>query len=227
MAKSLTEIFESYTSVIDLLRNEKFQDLLLNYERAKKVFIVGYEVQDNVDSMILFDKGGNIMKPEDYLIAFSKFVTENQTSIDAIAILLNRPKSWNTAALNELKLKLKENTFFEDDLQKAHKSVYHKEMVDIISMVKHAAKTNEPLFSPEERVEKAMQRVRSKQFFSEEQNNWLDYIAEHLKQNMTLDEEDFSIVPALSDRGGLNKFKKVFADDYSKIINEINLAIAV
>jgi len=43
---------------------------------------------------------------------------------------------------------------------------------------------------------------------------------------MTLDEDDFSIVPALTDRGGLNKFKKVFADDYNKIINEINLAIA-
>ena len=28
------------------------------------------------------------------------------------------------------------------------------------------------------------------------------------------------------DRGGLNKFKKVFTNDYNKIINEINLAIA-
>lgn len=226
MAKSLPEIFESFTSVMELLRNEKFQDLLMNYERSKKVFLVGYEVQDDVSSMILFDRGGNIMKPEDYLSAFSKFVKENQTSIDAIAILLNRPKNWNTEVLNDLKRKLKENTFFEDDLQKAHKSVYHKEIVDIISMVKHAAKTNEPLLSPTERVEIAMQRVRKKQIFTEEQNNWLDYIAEHLKQNMTLDETDLKELPVFTDRGGLKIFKKVFAKDYEKIINEINLAIA-
>jgi type I restriction enzyme R subunit len=54
----------------------------------------------------------------------------------------------------------------------------------------------------------------------------MEYIKEHLKQNMTLDEEDFSVVPALSDRGGLSRFKKVFGGDYSKVISEINLAIA-
>ncbi len=92
MAKTLPEIFESFTSVMELLRNEQFQKLLVDYERAKKVFLVGYEVQDEVSSMVLFDRDGNIMKPEDYLLAFSKFVTENQSSIDAISILLNRPK---------------------------------------------------------------------------------------------------------------------------------------
>ena len=74
MAKELSEIFESFSSVMELLRNEKFQDLLVNYERAKKVFLVGYEVQDEVSSNVLFDSGGNILKPEDYLLAFTKFI---------------------------------------------------------------------------------------------------------------------------------------------------------
>ena len=54
----------------------------------------------------------------------------------------------------------------------------------------------------------------------------MEYIKEHLKQNMTLDEEDLQELPVFADRGGLNKFKKVFADDYTKLIQEINLAIA-
>ena len=226
MAQSFPEIFDSFTSLMKLLRDTQFQDLLVNYERAKKVFIVGYEVQDEVRSEILFERGGNLLKPEDYLLAFSQFVKENETAIEAISILLNRPKNWNTNALNQLKIKLKENSFYEDDLKRAHKSVYQKELVDIISMIKHAAKETEPVLSPEERVELAMQRVRSKQIFSEEQNHWLDYIAEHLKQNMTLDENDLKELPVFTDRGGLKKFKKVFEKDYSKIINEINLAIA-
>jgi len=211
---------------MELLRNEKFQDLLVNYERAKKVFLVGYEVQDDVSSQVLFDREGNILKPEDYLLAFSKFVRENESAIEAIAILLNRPKNWNTNALNELKKKLKENTFYEDDLQKAHKSVYHKEMVDIISMIKHAAKESEPLLTPEERVNKAVQKVTEGKQLNEEQQQWMEYIKEHLKQNMTLDENDLKELPVFTDRGGLKKFKKVFAGDYEKIIQEINLSIA-
>jgi type I restriction enzyme R subunit len=153
-------------------------------------------------------------------------VKHKEKEIEAIAILLNKPKNWNTKALNELKQKLKENDYDEVSLQKAHKIVYHKDTIDIISMVKHAAKETEPLLSPEERVTQAIQKVTAGKKLNDEQQKWMEYIKEHLKQNMTLDEDDFSIVPALSDRGGLNKFKKVFTYDYKKIINEINLAIA-
>lgn len=226
MAKPFTDIFEGFTSIMELLRNEKFQDLLVNYERSKKTFLVGYEVRDDVSSQILFDRGGNLLKPEDYLLSFSKFIKDNETAIEGISILLNRPKNWNTKVLNDLKRKLKENTFFEDDLQKAHKSVYQKEIVDIISMVKHAAKETEPLFSPEERVNQAIQKVCAGKKLNEEQQKWMGYIKEHLKQNMTLDEDDLKELPVFTDRGGLKKFKKIFADDYEKIINEINLAIA-
>lgn len=227
MAKSFPEIFESFTNVMEFLKNEQFQKLLVDYERAKKVFIIGYEVQDEVSSMILFEAEGRYgLQPTDYLIAFSEFVKLNKNEIEGIAILLNKPKDWNTKALNELKQKLKESNYDEANLQKAHKIVYHKDAVDIISMVKHAAKDSEPLLSPEERVNQAIQKVIAGKTLSDEQHKWMEYIKEHLKQNMTLDEQDFSIVPALSDRGGLNKFKKVFAEDYDKIINEINLAIA-
>lgn len=226
MSKSLSNIFESFSSVMELLRDDKFQDLLVNYERAKKVFYIGYEVMDEVSSSPLFDMYGNALKPEDYLLAFSKFVKENETAIDAISILLNRPKNWNTKALNELKSKLKENTFFEDYLQKAHKLVYHKEMVDIISMVKHAAKDSEPLLSPDERVSKAIEKVITGKNLNDEQLIWMSYIGEHLKQNMTLDENDLKEVPVFADRGGLKKFKMVFTGDYKKIIDEINREIA-
>ncbi len=111
-------------------------------------------------------------------------------------------------------------------MQKAHKIVYQKDAVDIISMVKHAAKETEPLLSPEERVSQAIQKVTTGKKLNDEQQKWMEYIKEHLKQNMTLDEVDLQELPVFADRGGLNKFKKVFADDYTKWIQEINNAIA-
>lgn len=227
MPKPLSEIFESFTSVMGLLRNEQFQDLLVNYERAKKVFLVGYGIDDVVKSDVLFEAEGRFgLKPTDYLTAFSEFVKKKQNEIVAISILLNKPKGWNTKALNELKQKLRENNFDEADLKKAHKIVYQKNTVDIISMVKHAARETEPLLSPDERVNLAIKKVTSGKNLTPDQQKWMDYISEHLKQNMTLDEEDFSVVPALADRGGLTKFKRVFSDGYHKIIEEINVAIA-
>lgn len=227
MAKPFPELFESFTSVMELLRNEKFQDLLENYERAKKVFLVGYEVQDNVSSDVLFEaEGRSGLKPIDYLIAFSEFVKQNENEIEAISILLNRPKSWNTKALNQLKQKLKENNYNEINLRNAHNIVYHKEIVDIISMVKHAANEAEPLLSPEERVTQAIQKVTAGKQLTDDQQKWMGYIKEHLKQNMTLDKTDLEELPVFADRGGFSKFKKVFQGEYDQIINEINQAIA-
>lgn len=211
---------------MELLRDPAFQDLLVNYERAKKVFLVGYEVQDEVKSEILFEANGKYgLKPEDYLVAFAEFVKEKEKEIEAIAILLNKPAHWNTKALNELKAILKANSFDETDLRKAHKVVYHKEVVDIISMVKHAARDTEPLLTPEERVNKAIENITAEKTLQPEQMQWLEYIKEHLKQNMTLDADDLNELPVFADRGGLKKFKKVFPD-YETIINEINMAVA-
>ncbi len=226
MAKTFSEIFESFSSVMSLLRDENFQDLLINYDRAKKTFIVGYPIEDEVNSEIIFIREGSVLKPEDYLLAFSKFIKENENSIEAISILLNRPKYWNTKALNDLKKKLNENSFLEINLRKAHKLVHHVEIVDIISMVKHAVKETEPLLSPDERVSNAIDKILKGKELNAEQQKWMGYIKEHLKQNLTLDEDDLKELPIFTDRGGFNKFKKVFPQDYEKIISEINLAVA-
>jgi type I restriction enzyme, R subunit len=227
MAKPFSEILGSFGSVMELLRNEKFQELLQNYERAKKVFFVGYEVKDSVNSDVLFEAGDRYgLKPEDYLVAFSEFIRHHEKEIEAVTILLNKPRDWNTKVLNELKKKLKENDFDEVNLEKAHKIVYHKDAVDIISMIKHAARETEPLLSPEERVANAIQKVIAGKHLNEEQQKWMGYIREHLKQNMTLDEDDLKVLPVFANRGGLNKFRKVFAEEYKNIIHKINQSIA-
>lgn len=226
MAKPFNDIFQNFGSLMELLRDPAFQDLLENYERAKKVFLVGYEVEDEVKSEILFEANGKYgLKPEDYLVAFADFVKEKEKEIEAISILLNKPAQWNTKALNKLKVILRANSFDETDLRKAHKVVYHKEVVDIISMVKHAARDTEPLLTPEERVNLAIEKITNGKTLQPEQQQWLEYIKEHLKQNMTLDVDDLNELPVFTDRGGLKKFKKVFPD-FETIISEINMAIA-
>src|SRR6185436_12708744 len=181
-----------------LLRNPDFQALLVNYHREPKTFVIAYETEDTVSAESLVNGlDGKEYKPEDYLAAFGRFVKENPAQVTAIEILLDRPKEWNTEALGELRKKLSATTerFTPENLEKAHRVRYDKALVDIISMVKHAAREEEPLFTAEERVRHAFAKVTNGKQFSEEQGKWLDRIREHMIANLSIDKEDFEVVP--------------------------------
>jgi len=219
-------IKNDFANTMKLLRDKDFQELLLNYERAKRQFLVGYEVEDDVSSDVMIHIGSDYQKPEDYLESFARFVKENPERIDAIKVLLERPKDWKTGALKELREKLAINKYPEKDLRKAHQVVYHKALADIISMVKHAARAEEPIYSAEERVDRALGKVTAGKTFTGEQTKWLGYIREHLIENLTIDLEDFDCIPVFERHGGKAKANKVFENKLETLIAEINFAIA-
>jgi len=220
------KIRNDFTNTMKLLRDKDFQDLLLNYERAKRSFLIGYEIEDDVSSEVMIPFGSDYQKPEDYLDSFARFVRQNPEQIEAIRVLLERPKDWKTEALKELREKLALNKFPEIELRKAHRLVYNKVLADIISMVKHAARAEEPIYSAEERVDRALQRVTADKTFTEEQMKWLGYIREHLIENLTIDLKDFDYIPVFERHGGKAIANKVFDNKLETLIAEINYAIA-
>jgi type I restriction enzyme R subunit len=225
-AGQLPETIKSdFTNTLKLLRNQEFQDLLVNYQRAKRSFLVAYETEDEVSSA-RHSFFGVHEKPEDYLTAFARFIKENSDKITAIKILLDRPKQWNPAALDELRQKLKENLYDEKTLSEAHKVVYRKALADIISMVKHAARDAEPILTAEERVDRAIQKISQNRSFNEEQGKWISLIREHLIQNLTIEEADFDGMPIFEQYGGKGKARRVFGDRLPSLIEELNLAVA-
>jgi len=220
---------EDFTATMGLLRNPDFQNLLHTYPRPPRTFFVDELTQDTVTSKWLVrDAEGREYKPVDYLVAFSRFVKENPDHIEAIGILLNRPKEWGTDPIKELITKLAATPmrFTMENLQRAHQVRYHKALVDIISMVKHAAKEEEPLFTAEERVARAFDRITAGKTFTAEQQAWLGRIREHLIANLSINEEDFEIIPIFMDHGGLRRASQIFGPDLPTLIQELNEAVA-
>jgi type I restriction enzyme R subunit len=218
-----------FTGTMSLLRNADFRHLLVHYERAKSPFFKAYPTIDEVSSTFLIRDGmGNEYKPEDYLQKFAKFVHENEDKVQAISILLKRPKSWDPAALIELKNILKSSPPYFDmsNLQKAHRICHHKALVDIISMVKHAAAEKSPLWTAEERVESALLKVVEGKMLDYEQRRWFSYIRDHLIQNLSIDMQDFDHVLVFERAGGLKKAKRVFGNELEPLIRELNTALA-
>jgi type I restriction enzyme, R subunit len=209
-----------------LLRDKKFQHLLLNYERPKREFLIGYEVEDAVTSEVMIRAGSQYQKPEDYLDSFARFVRENPDHIEAIQILLQKPREWKAEILSELRKKLAQNNYPEKELQKAHKLVLNKALADIISMIKHTAAGQEPIYTAEGRVDRALKKVMIGKSFNEEQLEWLEFIRQHLIANLSIAMEDFDYAPVFERHGGKGKANKVFGGGLEFLVAEINYAIA-
>jgi type I restriction enzyme R subunit len=218
---------KDFTGTMKLLRNKDFQKLLVEYKHPKRPFFRGYDTEDTVETEIMFRVGGDYQKPEDYLKAFERFVRDNPDHIEAIAILLSRPKSWNTDALEELRNKLKQSDFDERNLQEAHKCVYDKPLADIISMIKHASDFGAPILNAEERISIAMQGITEREDFTDEQLQWLSYIRQHLVENLAIAEKDFETMPVFERHGGLVRAKEVFGEGLNELITRVNSAVAV
>ena len=230
LAKTLAAALQkNFTPTMGLLRNPDFQRLLQDYKRKPRVFFVAHTAQDEVSSeWLVRGLDGKEYKPDDYLAAFAAYVADHQSDIDAIAILLKHPQKWNPDALKSLRdtLAATPQRFTVPNLQKAFELRRHKALADIISMVKNAADAQNPLLNASERADLAMHAIQNGNTFTADQLVWLDRIRTHLRENLSIDQDDFDSQPVLSDFGGWGKAAKVFEGRLPALVQKINEAIA-
>jgi type I restriction enzyme R subunit len=215
----------NFAETMRMLRDADFQELLEKYPRARQRFVEAPTVVDTVESEWLIKAGvGREYKPEDYLDLFVRFVNEHAEEVRAISILLGRPREWSADALRELRAALRDapEQFTDSNLQRAFEASRHKALVDIISMVKSAAISSSPLLTAEERVNAAVARVSSGIDLSEDQEQWLEYIRQHLVLNLSVEREDFDLVPVLADHGGWGRADRAFGGELTALLDRVN-----
>jgi type I restriction enzyme, R subunit len=225
-ARDLPQRLErDFAGTMRLLRTPDFKQLLENYPRARRTFLVAPGVEDDVSSQTV-ERFGPFEKPEDYLSAFARFVRENSAKVNALAVLLRRPAGWGPQSLQQLRDEMLKHQFAESKLRQAHARLGHRAVADVISLVKHAAAEESPLLSAEGRVTAALARLEKKLTLSTEQQQWLMLIREHLISNLSLDEADFDNQPIFADRGGTARARKLFGKQLPTLIIRINEEIA-
>jgi hypothetical protein len=131
-------------------------------------------------------------------------------------------------ALAELKDRLIQapDGFTVESLQKAHQVCYKKSLVDIISMVKHAAREQELLLTAEERVDRAFVQITADRQFTDAQQQWLERIRAHLIENLSTDPEDFDDLPVFARYGGWAKADRDFDGELMEVLTTVNGAVA-
>jgi type I restriction enzyme R subunit len=220
---------KSFSPTMQTLRAQDFQRLLDDYPRGQRTFIVAPTVTDTVGSeWLIRGADGKQYKPDDYITVFFDFVRDNSAAIDALAILLSRPRDWNPDALLALRDALKgaPQHFTEQNLERAFRARYHKALVDIISMVKHAAADTAPLLTAAERVDAAIASVVDGRELTEAQSAWFGRIRLHLIENLSIDRDDFSLIPALSGPGGWGSADRSFDGQLADLLADVNRELA-
>jgi type I restriction enzyme R subunit len=112
--------------------------------------------------------------------------------------------------------------FSEEKLEKAIELSKHKALVDIISMVKAAADESSPLLTAVERVDAAIAKSLDGRPLTQAQCRWMDRIRQHLVANLSIEQDDFTYIPILSDPGGWGRANRDFNGDLISMINTLN-----
>ncbi len=184
-------------------------------------------ISDAVDKVVNVSRGyghGN-QKPADYIENFNKFVKENVNTIPALQVIATRPKDLTFDELKNIKLKLEQNGFKENDLQSAWKNVNHVQTTaDIISFIRQAAAGSE-LVDHDVRIHNAMQKVYGLADWTIPQKKWLKRIENQLISSTVLGpnaEKAFDDNYFFKRHGGYKQIKKIFPENADQIIYVLN-----
>lgn len=183
----------------------------------------GKIIDSHPDVLVSHTRGyGNGQRPEDYLDAFKRFVTENMNRIAALKVICTKPSELTRASLKALRLELDRHDFTEKLLNSAWKDMTNEEIAaDIISFIRQQA-LGSSLISHEQRVKHAIARLRQNHSFSKMQLDWLRRIEGTLLDECVLDDETFE-TGAYKTQGGFKQIDRRFDGKLKDVIHEINL----
>ena len=179
-------------------------------------------ISDKEDELVSHDRGyGEGKKPEDYLAEFRAFVTDNMNKIAALNVVCTRPKELTRESLKALKLELDRHRFTEQQLNTAIKELKNEDIAaDIISIIRQQA-IGSMLLSHEERIKRAVDKLKKNHNFSKMELGWIDKIEMSLLNESIINKETFE-AGAFKIQGGYNRINKVFGNQLDGIINELN-----
>jgi len=209
--KNVNQYIEDYGHLWEFLDREKGK--ALNYGTLYS------DHQDRLEETTrAYEKD---LKPQDYLESFTDFIKNNRNEIIALNIVCTKPSSLTRTDLKELRLILDAQGFNKNNLNTAYKEVTNTEIIaDIIAHIRTSA-LGENLVSHKERITEAVSKLKQSHKWNQIQLKWLDKIEAQLQKESIITLEDLDNPPFSVD-GGLKKLDRVFQNETTQIIKELN-----
>lgn len=209
--ENVTQAIQDYRHLWEFLDREKGRSL--NYQTLYS------DHEDKVEEVSRAYE--NNLKPKDYLESFAEFIKNNRNKIAALNIVCTKPSTLTRKDLKEIRLILDTQGFNKNNLNAAYKEVTNTEIVaDIIAHIRTSA-LGENLVSHQVRISNAVSKLKAKQDWNQIQLKWLDKIEAQLQKESIITLDDLNKPPFSLD-GGLKRLDKVFKNETTEIIKELN-----
>ena len=112
--------------------------------------------------------------------------------------------------------------FTQQQLNTAISQITNEEMAaDIISIIRRYA-IGSALISHEERIKKAVDKLRKAHKFSKLEDNWIKRMEDYLMNESVLNIQVFDEDSRFRSQGGFSRINKVFSNNLESIILELN-----
>jgi len=202
-----------------ILRNTGLFEILDEKESSTYRAIV---VSEHEDTLISHTRGyGQGKTPQDYLDEFGEFIKSNINTITALNIVCTRPRELTRESLKSLKFELDRHSFTEKQLNTAWRELKNEDITaDIISYIRRYALGSD-LISHEERIKRAVEKLRKNHNFSKMELDWLDRIQKALLSETIIDRKTFD-TGAFKTQGGFARANKIFNNKLEDYLQELN-----
>jgi type I restriction enzyme R subunit len=179
-------------------------------------------ISDAPDELTSHERGyGSGVKPGDYIKEFKAFIESNINLIPALKTVCSRPQELTRESLKSLRLELDSHHFTDIQLRSAWKDLTNQEIAaDIIGFIRQQA-LGSPLLPHEERVRKAVEKLKANHTFKKMELDWLSRIENSLINDTVVDKETFNL-GYFRTQGGFARIDKIFGNQLENIILELN-----
>ncbi|HEX3346209.1 MAG TPA: type I restriction-modification enzyme R subunit C-terminal domain-containing protein, partial [Polyangiaceae bacterium] len=159
-------------------------------------------------------------RPGDYLESFRAFIESHMNELPALLVVTKRPRDLTREDLRALKLALDAHDFGEKAVQTAWRDQKNEDIAaTIVGYIRQLA-LGSPLVPYDERVDRAVKRMRKAHRLTDPQNKWLDRIAKQVKLETVVDRAALDAGQFKAD-GGFARLNKVFDGRLESLLGEL------
>lgn len=232
LKKDFRKHFELFKDDVFVEKLERWS----KYDRAK--YVIATDYVDEVESEMLFKTAdGEQLKPDDYIESFVEWVQENETKIDALELIMNRPKNLELKHLKELsKILRKQPEQFsirklnkalelsEKENLKSHSDKVIDQVTEILSYIK-LSRNRDSFHALKEGLDEAAAIILSDETFKIEQYKWYEMIRNFVLLRLKITKQDINNSIVFNKSGGYENLNKIFNGKLESLMNKLNEAV--
>lgn len=205
-----------------IIHDEKVFELLQESKLESKLVIIDKTEDMNVQVSRGYGKN-NLKRPEDYIEEFTAYIRDNHDKLEALKIVCTRPADLTRESLKNLAVILANEGYDLTSLNTAWNKATNADLaLDIISVIRACA-NGSPIMSHEDRIKRAVQKLKAAHKFDPVELGWLNVIEANLIQENVLEESMFDREVIFRNKGGFKRIDKDFKFQLKSLISELNV----